>query len=479
MSVIDDNLKSIKNGEEVNIEYSEKIKYQYKFKKYNKNILNFIFSLEKKDIDLEYHLNEIDAKNLMQFINKLDENNIKISDINKQKETLLTLLYLENEGKNFLTPKEKSEIFNKYLSYRDADYYINATLFEDLAIEDKNIYQTLSSFPRDNYDYSKFGVIESNINFDIFKEKFAKNTKNFASIYDLESIISDSNYETYLINSFEFSDKMKSIISMNGFNYEKGFATLKDILPSANKEQSFLNIIIGNFFDNKGNNKLDVAKLNDLPDFIKDKSLEFNIDSLLKNPTFMMDANRYFEICDKAPKFIEYLKSNNKEQIDTLEAKFLTSILEPRVFVYDIYTIEDLSKKIDLIKNHEKINEIDIKKNQLDEIFIKIQEKLLTKIEFDMFTEKFKPINDSLKTDHPKIYEILNEKVNPTYEIFRMKEIINKVSEDNSLSFLKACFTITEAEQNKINDLLVKINEFKIELEPVIVKNKSKKTKKI
>jgi hypothetical protein len=132
-----------------------------------------------------------------------------------------------------------------------------------------------------------------------------------------------------------------------------------------------------------------------------------------------------------------------------------------------------------LIKNHEKINEIDIKKNQLDEIFIKIQEKLLTKIEFDMFTEKFKPINDSLKTDHPKIYEILNEKVNPTYEIFRMKEIINKVSEDNSLSFLKACFTITEAEQNKINDLLVKINEFKIELEPVIVKNKSKKTKKI
>jgi hypothetical protein len=172
MSVIDENLKLIKEGKELSIDYSEKVRYQYKFKKYSENILNFIFSLDKKDIDLEYHLDAVDSKNLMNFIKKLDENQIKLSDINKQADTLLTLISLENYGQYLLTPKEKSEIFNKHLSYRDADIYINSTLFDGLKVEDKNIYQKLPNYPRDDgYDYSKFGVIESNIDFDIFKTK--------------------------------------------------------------------------------------------------------------------------------------------------------------------------------------------------------------------------------------------------------------------------------------------------------------------
>jgi hypothetical protein len=480
MSVIDENLKLIKEGKELSIDYSEKVRYQYKFKKYSENILNFIFSLDKKDIDLEYHLDAVDSKNLMNFIKKLDENQIKLSDINKQADTLLTLISLENYGQYLLTPKEKSEIFNKHLSYRDADIYINSTLFDVLKLEDKNIYQKLPNYPRDDgYDYSKFGVIESNIDFDIFKTKIAKNIKNFSTIYDLEMITSYPDYETYLINSFEISDKMKSIISMKGFNYEESFSTLKDILPSSNKEQAFLNIIISNFFDNKGNNKLDVARLNDLPVFIKNKSLGFNINDLLENPTFILDANRYFEICDKAPKFIEYLKINNKSKIDELEAKLLENMLEPKVFTYNIYNIEDLNKKIDLIKNHEQINSIGIKKNKLDEIFNEIQKQLLTKIEFDIFTTKFNSMNNTLKIDNPKAYEIINEGSNPLSKVFGMKEIMNKAGNEHSLSFLKPCFEINELEQNKIDNLLIKINELKIEFEPYVVKKKIKKTKKL
>jgi hypothetical protein len=483
MEDINNNLKLIKNGTIIDLDYNDKIQYQYKFKNYNDNVINFIFSLKKEDIDFDYHLANINPNLLINFIDEIKNNGIELNSIKKQKDSLMNLYYLEciNTQNSFLSKEERSQVFNKYIDYRESDYYMQERLFTNIDFEKLiNLKENLA-YPSTSSRYtSAISIIADAGNFNDFKNKFDDNIDNFSLYFDLNSLTSDINYEKYLINSFEISRNIKAIISMKGFDYEKGFSTLEPILPSADKKKSFVNIVISNFFDNKELIKLDDSKLNGLVKFIEKNNIEIDADKIMKNFYDTVNCNRFLNICDKAPEFISYLEKLNPEKMEEIKQAELKSLFIREIFIADLYNVEDLKNKLQLIQKQNEFNTLNVKKEDFDNSFEKLKEKISIKMEYDIFDQKYKTFIANASKEDLELYKHvidMVEKDRNTCNLFGMKEIILK-HKDTLSTILTPFYAITDEEKKKIDDSLNQVDEIKANLELNINFSKTK-TKKL
>ena len=407
------------NMEDINLLLNDKINIR---DKNNYNDISHKFDLFKNDI--------------INKMNNIDNNYVKKNDI----------INLQNEIDN---KANIIDVENALETKEDKDK-INLLLKNKL---DKN---DIDKFMENKLDKNDF-IIEINKkmdekldknNFEQFLEEYNNNMNNYNLGDNIKNKVDIKEFK--LLNDSYMDNKQKMLKKINDIDND-----LDRFIESVKEQFQSLNIVINNLEQNKiDNNEIDIEKLKNLDNFLKNKVEQKDVEILVnKVKNNLLDTINNFKNGENAN--MKMFEENIQNKIDKIifdNQSMLNDITNTNQNINNYFTqkeaeMESLMTRMRLMINNNEIygnnnlNNINNNSNKLQDEIIKID------------------VRNMIENNNNKI----NQKLNDKLDISKFEEFLNGLKEDldnkvNILIMKKANEDVITEINNKIRELYTDIN---------------------